>query len=588
MYIRRAALTLALMLSVSACSSGDKASSQSHTDNPLAGQTMVAAADPRAVDAGLEALAKGGNAVDAAIAVQSVLSLVEPQSSGLAGGAFLIYYDAGDKTVTMYDGREMAPASATPKLFYGDDDKRLPFVQGLASGRSTGVPGAVAMLDMAHKDHGKLPWADGFDAAYTLADKGFIVSPRLESMLKRSARFGLLNKQAAARDYFFPVDGETPLAQGDRRTNPQYAAALLEIQKGAENFYSGTIAQSIIAATRAAPRPGGMTLADFSAYKPRKREALCSDYRDYQICGAQPPSSGGVAVQSILRTLEPLNMAAHGPDSVLGWHYFIEGSRLAYADRDKYVGDDKFVDVPINPMLDADYLATRTALISPDRAISKVTAGDPAGFVRGQDMTPDSPGTSHMSIVDGQGNVVSMTTTVESAFGSQRMAMGMMLNNQLTDFSFVPVDDKGAPVANAVAPGKRPRSSMSPTIVLDDDGKFVLATGSPGGNSIIAYTAKTLVGMLDWGLTPQEAADLPNVIARGSRVKMETEGMPEDVIAALTAMGHNLALSDGEISGIHIVRVAPDGRGYIGAADKRREGVARTIIAPLNPGGKTD
>ena len=537
------------------------------------GQAMVAAADPRAVAAGLSVISEGGSAVDAAIAVQAVLGLVEPQSSGIAGGAFMMFYDAQTKRVTMYDGRETAPASATPKLFYGDDDKRLPYIQGIASGKSTGVPGVISMLHMAHEDHGKTPWARPFDRAISYGDEGFAVSPRMNKVLTRTAGYGLLAQNEAAKDYFF-VDG-APLPVGYLRTNKPYADSLRAIASDYRNMYRGPIAQAIIDESRKAPRPGGLTLQDFADYKPRKRDALCSGYKDMTICGAQPPSSGGVAVQSIMRTLEFTDIGENGPDTTRGWHTFIEASRMSYADRDLYVGDDAFVDVPTGAMLSGKYLESRAANIMPQKAMKNVKAGDPVNFKPGADMTPDSPGTSHISIVDSYGNALAMTTTVEGAFGSQRMAAGMMLNNQLTDFSFEPLDKSGNPAANAAAPGKRPRSSMSPTIVLDKNGDFVIATGSPGGNSIIAYTAKTLVGMLEWGLTPQEAADLPNVIARGSRVKMERSGMPQNVIIELEAMGHKLALSDGEISGIHTIARMADGS-LVGAADKRREGVAWT------------
>ena len=535
------------------------------------GEAMIAAADPRAAAAGLEVMSEGGTAIDAAIAVQAVLGLVEPQSSGIAGGAFMMVYDAKTKRVKMYDGRETAPASATPKLFYGDDDKRLPYIQGIASGKSTGVPGVVAMLHMAHEDYGKTPWARPFEPAIRYAEDGFVVSPRLEASLKRFGGYGILAQNENAKNYFF-TDGDT-LPAGFVRDNPDYAESLRSIAQNYRNMYRGPIAEAIIEASRLTPRPGELTLKDFADYKPRKRDALCSGYKNMAICGAQPPSSGGVAVQAIMRTLANTDIDQYGPQDAQGWHLFIEASRLSYADRDLYVGDDAFVDVPTGPMLEEGYLKSRAGLISPDNAMASVEAGDPAGFKPGTDLTPDSPGTSHFSIVDPYGNAVSMTTTVEGGFGSQRMAAGMMLNNQLTDFSFEPLDKTGQPIANAVAAGKRPRSSMSPTIVLDKNGDFLLATGSPGGNSIIAYTAKTLVGMLDWKLSPQDAADLPNVIARGNRVKMEKDGMPETVIKRLQSMGHNLALSDGEISGIHIIAKMPAGE-LVGAADKRREGVA--------------
>ncbi|MEE9347401.1 MAG: gamma-glutamyltransferase [Robiginitomaculum sp.] len=563
------ALSIALTI-VSSC----KAPSTAQTDKlESQNRAMIAAADPRAVKAGLEVINEGGSAIDAAIAVQAVLGLVEPQSSGIAGGAFLMYYDASDKSVTMYDGRETASAAVTPKLFYGDDDKPLPYFHGIVSGRSTGVPGAVAMLALAHEDHGNLPWARGFDSATTLADKGFVVSPRLSQSIAKFAQYGGLNLQQASREYFFQADGKTALEAGFVRTNAPYAKTLRAIADDYKNLYRGEIANAIIEAVQQEPRPGALTLEDFARHTATKRAALCSAYRAYQICGSQPPSSGGVAVASIMGALENFDMKSHGPDTTMGWHYFIESSRMAYADRDLYVADDAFVDVPIAQMLAKDYLKTRAALISDDKAIPTVKAGVFEGYPRARDRTPDSPGTSHMSIVDRAGNVVSMTTTVEGGFGSQRMAAGMYLNNQLTDFSFEPVDASGNPIANAAAPGKRPRSSMAPTIVLGKDGKFVLATGSPGGSSIIAYTAKTLVGMLDWGLSPQAAANLPNVIARNGSVRMEEAGITPAIIFELKAMGHNLKLSQGEISGIHIIRALPDGR-YIGAADPRREGVA--------------
>lgn len=546
------------------------------TENIAPDRVMVAAADPRAAAAGLRVLSEGGTAVDAAIAVQSVLGLVEPQSSGIAGGAFMIFYNAADQSVTMYDGRETAPMAVDDTLFLDADGKRLPYGQGIASGRSTGVPGAVAMLHLAHNDHGRLPWARGFDEAITLADKGFIVSPRMASSLQRSTRFGLLNDQKTARDYFYPEDGETPLPAGFIRDNAPYAATLRAIAKDYRALYNGEIPRAIIAAVQEEPRPGLLSEADFAAYKPVKRAALCSDYRAYRICGAQPPSSGGVATQAIMGMLENFDMSS-SVDTPQGWHHFIEASRLAYADRDQYVADDRFVNVPIGGMLDKDYLAARSGLIKSDSVMAKAVAGAPKGADNaGQDATPDSPGTSHFSILDRYGNVVSMTTTVEAGFGSQRMAAGMMLNNQLTDFSFVAIDAQGRKVANRVQPGKRPRSSMSPTIVLDGDGEFYIATGSPGGNSIIAYTAKTMLAMLDWGMTPQQAANLPNVIARGNSVRIEENRMDAETLSALEAMGHEVKRSQGEASGIHIIRKNADGS-LEGGADPRREGVAWTI-----------
>ena len=555
--------------------SGQKTDTQIAT-NIAPDSVMVAAADPRAVAAGLRVLSEGGTAVDAAIAVQSVLGLVEPQSSGIAGGAFMIFYDASDKSVTMYDGRETAPMAVDETLFLDAEGKRIRYANGIASGKSTGVPGAVAMLHMAHADHGKLPWARGFEDAIVLADDGFIVSPRMASSLQRSTRFGLLNDQETSRNYFYPEDGETPLAAGFVRDNAPYAATLRAIAADYRALYEGDIPRAIIAAVQEEPRPGLLSESDFAAYKPAKRAALCSDYRAYRICGAQPPSSGGVATQAIMGMLESFDMSA-SVDTPQGWHRFIEASRLGYADRDQYVADDRFVTVPIKGMLDDDYLAGRSDMIKDNSVMATVSAGTPPGAkMAGQDATPDSPGTSHFSILDSYGNVVSMTTTVEAGFGSQRMAAGMMLNNQLTDFSFVAVDSEGRKVANRVQPGKRPRSSMSPTIVLNSDGEFYIATGSPGGNSIIAYTAKTMVAMLDWNMTPQQAADLPNVIARGNTVRIEENRMDAATLTALETMGHDVKRSQGEASGIHIIRKNADGS-LEGGADPRREGVAWTL-----------
>lgn len=560
-----ASLLLATILTLPACQSGK---TQSGAE---AGTAMVASANPHATDAGLEVLRRGGSAVDAAIAVQTVLGLVEPQSSGIGGGAFMIVYDNKADKVWAYDGRETAPAAVTPELFYGEDGKPLRYFEGIASGRSTGVPGAMVMLSKAHEDYGTLAWGPQMEPAIKLAEDGFAISPRMAGLMKRASKYALGN-DANARDYFF-IDGtdETHPA-GFMRDNKLYANTLRALQDNPRALLEGEIAEKIIEATRNEPRPGTMTLADMAAYQPQKREALCSPYRDHKICGAQPPSSGGVAVQAILGMLETKDMAAMG-QSLEGWHTFAEASFLAYADRDQYVADDNFVSVPIKGMLDRDYLAERAALISNDAAIANVSAGLPDGAERGTDATPDSPGTSHFTVMDSSGLVVSMTTTVESVFGSQRMAEGFMLNNQLTDFSFRTHDKEGRPIANAPAPRKRPRSSMSPTIVFDANDEFLFTTGSPGGSSIIAYTAKTIVGMIDWGLSPQEAINLPNVIARNGSIRLEENKLDEDIITGLEGLGHKVVRSKGEISGIHIIYQNADGT-LTGGADPRREGTA--------------
>jgi gamma-glutamyltranspeptidase/glutathione hydrolase len=534
---------------------------------------MVAAANPLAVEAGLEVLRAGGSAVDAAIAVQAVLGLVEPQSSGIGGGAFLVHYDAATGDVVTFDGREVAPQGATPGMFLDAAGKPLPFAVAVRSGRAVGVPGVIAMLGMAHREFGRLSWSRPWQPAIRLAERGFPVSPRLNELIG----------SALARDAMLPAgrayltsDGRTPHAVGAILRNPDYASTLRQVAgRGARVFYEGPLAAAIVAGAAADPMPGSLTLADLAAYRPARLEPVCSGYRVYLVCGMRPPSSGGIGVLAALGILENFEMSSMGPGTVAGWHHLIEAQRLAYADRDKYVADDRLVAVPLAGLTDKDYLRSRAALVSPDRALGVVEAGKPPGApVRGRDATAEVPGTSHFVVVDPKGNAVSMTTTVESLFGSQRFVAGFFLNNQLTDFSFRPVDDRGEAIANAVAPGKKPRSSMSPTLVFRD-GAFELAVGSPGGNAIIAYVVKTLVGMLDWGLTPQQAVDLPNVIARGA-VVVETARIDPAVVESLKGMGHVFRDGRGEGSGLHAVRVTKDGR-LEGAADPRREGRAVAV-----------
>jgi gamma-glutamyltranspeptidase/glutathione hydrolase len=568
---------LALCLGLAACGSvNDWTRSLLNTSDTTdvveaRGPAMVAAANPHAVEAGLEALRSGGDAIDAAIAVQSVLGLVEPQSSGLGGGAFMLYFDAQSGETTVYDGRETAPASAGPDLFLDENGNALGFFDSVFSGHSVGAPGAIAMLAMAHEDHGVLEWGDGFDAAILLAENGFSVSPRLQNFIVALAPRTPIDEWPASRDYFFLDDG-SPLPVGHILRNPAYANSARSLASDWRNLYEGPLAEAIVDAVQAEPRPGGLTLTDLTAYTPLEREALCRPYRQYIVCGAPPPASGGVIVNEILGLLEPYDMSATGPDTTEGWRRFIEASRLAYADRDAYVADADFVTVPVEGLLDADYIANRSLLVQRDSAMPTALPGTPAGIAGpGADATPNSPGTSHFVIVDSDGDVISMTTTVESVFGSHRMAGGFFLNNQLTDFSRTPTNTGGALVPNAPAGGKRPRSSMSPMIVFDQDGVFVMATGSPGGSSIIDYTAKTLIGVLDWGLTPQQAIELPNVVARGDVVRIEN-GMNAEILDGLTALGFTLDANRGEISGIHIVQRLEDGT-LIGGADPRREGV---------------
>ncbi len=535
------------------------------------GGAMVAAANPLAVEAGLEILRQGGSAVDAAIAVQAVLGLVEPQSSGIGGGAFLLHYSAASGDVVAFDGREVAPRGATPELFLDTNGQPLPFFRAQKSGRSTGVPGAVAMLEMAHQELGKLPWAASWQPAIRLASDGFPVPPRLALLLRQAQGMDPLGEDA--RQYLMPK-GEA-MAEGQTLRNATYANTLQRIaREGAKGFYTGPVAKAIVVAATREPLPGTLSLEDLRDYRPQRLQPLCGPYRAYLVCGMRPPSSGGVAVLSVLGTLANFDMARNGPDSVRGWHLFVEAQRLAYADRDMYVGDDRFVQVPLAGLTDGDYLRSRAALIDPEHAMPTVSAGNPPGAAR---MAPDSgggfSGTSHFVVVDARGDVVSMTTTVESLFGSQRMAAGFFLNNQLTDFSFLPRGANGLPIANAPAAGKKPRSSMSPTIVFRD-GQFELAVGSPGGNGIIGYVSKSLVGMLDWNLTPQQAIDLPNIVARGPVL---AEGRLDPALReGLVSLGHRFGQGRGaEGSGLHAVRVLPDGR-LIGGADSRRDGVARS------------
>ena len=576
---RAAAVALAAALLIAGCAAvppppaSDSVAPEAQPARNWRAGAMVAAANPLAVEAGLRILRDGGSAVDAAIAIQAVLGLVEPQSSGLGGGAFMLHYDAATGDVVAYDGREVAPAGATPEMFLDAEGKPLPFFDAVKSGRSVGVPGVVAMLALAHREHGRLPWSAPWSPAIGIAERGFAVSQRMHDIILQGQRFTTLAPDAQR---YLTTDGSTALPVGHLLRNPEYARSLrLIARSGARALYEGPLAAEIVAAATRDPRPGTLSIADLKSYRPAKHEPVCRPYRVYLVCGMKPPSSGGIAVLSVLGTLENFDMAGSGAGTALGWHYLIEAQRLAYADRDRYVADDRYVKVPIAGLLDRNYLKSRAALISPERAMTTVTAGNPPGAERrGTDATDVENGTSHFVVVDGIGNVVAMTTTVESLFGSQRMAGGFFLNNQLTDFSFRAVDDSGQPIANAPAPGKKPRSSMSPTLVFQDGG-FRLAVGSPGGNAIIAYVSKAVVGMLDWRLTPQQAIELPNVIARGV-VALEEQRFDPALRAQLVALGHSIREGRGaaENSGLHAVMLMPDGT-LAGGADPRREGVAR-------------
>ncbi|MCS6624523.1 gamma-glutamyltransferase family protein [Roseibacterium beibuensis] len=577
--VRRSLIALAAgaSLALSGCVAGPAPGARATSpvpipQAPLARGPFVAAANPHAVEAGMAVLRRGGSAVDAAVAVQAVLGLVEPQSSGLGGGAFMMLFDASTGEVTSYDGRETAPAAATPELFH-ENGRPLPFGDAVLSGRSTGVPGAVALLAMAQEEHGRLGWNELFGDAERLARDGFVVSPRLANYI--AGRSGQARTRWA-NAYFTQADG-TRYVAGDVLRNPAYAETVAEIAAGgAEAFYEGRIAREIISTIGEGPRPGALTAADLAGYEPLERGALCRPYRIYIVCVPPPPSSG-VAVLQLLAMAELTPDILDGPASADAWTAFAQLQRLMYADRDRYVGDPAFVGVPVQGLLDPNYVAARAAQ-APTLVGAAEPGFPPGGVFAGPDATREPAGTSHFVIVDAAGNAVSMTTTVESVFGSGRMAAGFFLNNQLTDFSFEPLRPDGAPAANAVAADKRPRSSMAPVIILDRDGRFLGALGSPGGTSILAYNAKALIAVLDWGLSMDEAFALPNLVARGDGFGADTERFSADLREALAARGIALRPNASENSGLHgaIWRQGPDRVWrWDGAADDRREGVAR-------------
>lgn len=545
---------------------------------PGKGTYMVSAAHPEASKAGADILAAGGSAVDAAIAVQLVLTLVEPQSSGIGGGAYLLHWDEATHKLEAYDGRETAPAGVTPDLFLNDDGTPKSFFEAVVAGQSVGVPGAIAMLHMAHQEHGRLPWAELFEPAIRLAADGFVVTPRLNALIKWSPALPHL---PWAQEYFFTRDSNGELAALEPGTvlrNPAYAASLrLIAEQGPDVFYKGEIAEAIVAAVQNAVRfPGTLSMEDMATYRPLKRTPICLDYRDHKVCGMPPSTSGGLTSLQILGILENFDMEALVPGSAEAVHLITEASRLAYADRDLYIGDTDFVDVPVGAMLDKTYLASRARLIDPDSSLGVAEAGLPTAANSHGDLAPnaaqDRPSTSHFSIIDGDGNVVSLTTSIEAPFGSHHMAAGFILNNQLTDFSFLPEID-GMPVANAVAPNKRPRSSMTPTLIFDEDGAFYAAIGSPGGSRIIAFVTQTIVGLLDHDLSMQEAINQPRHVNRNGPLELEAETAIASHAEALRALGHEVIVQP-ITSGLHGIHRTE--AGLEGGADPRREGVVLT------------
>jgi gamma-glutamyltranspeptidase/glutathione hydrolase len=546
----------------------------------LEGRAMISAADKRAVEAGLAVMKQGGSAVDAAIAAHTVLGLVEPQSSGLGGGGYMVVYDRKSNTTTTFDGRETAPATATADYFTVNG-QNLGFVQAIQSGKSVGVPGAIALYKAAHDKFGKLTWDRNFEAAIKLADEGFIVSPRLAGSLGPRFQNGPLGKNPGSGEYFFP-NGKA-LAAGDRRTNPEYAATLRRVAKeGPAAFYSGQIADNIVKAVHAGEIGGELSLKDLADYKVLVKPSICGPYRDYSICSAPPSSSGGVAMNLIMSLYGSITAKSGATTEEAMLRDFVLAQQLGYADRDHYVADPAAVTVPVADLLNHIYIKSRAA--GGFKPGDTPEPGDPGAVLHnkpirdmwGRDTGANPPGTTHMSFVDFDGNAVSFTATVEGAFGSSRWTNGFVLNNQLTDFTRPP-QINGKLVANAPGPGKRPRSSMSPTIVLDKNGDVFMVTGSPGGNSIVGYVSKTLVAVLDWGKTAQEASALPNIVARGPIVSVETADATGKAWAkALTDAGFKIREVAGENSGLNLIVARPDK--FEGGADPRREGVAIEVV----------
>jgi gamma-glutamyltranspeptidase/glutathione hydrolase len=535
-----------------------------------ADRAMIATANPLATEAGYDILQQGGSAVDAAIAAQMVLGLTEPQSSGIGGGALLLLYDG--TRVVAFDGRETAPAAATSDRFLDTQGKPLALRDAVVGGRSVGVPGVLKMLDMAHKQYGKLPWATLFQPAMRLAEEGFPISRRLHLLLACDRHLRLVEP---TRSYFYQADG-TAKAIGTRLPNADYAHVLKLIgTQGAEAFYRGQLVEDMVQAVRQHPtHPGDLTAADFVAYEAKQRQPLQNTYRGYTVYGMPPPSAGGIAVLQILGILEPFALQHYQPLAVDSVHLIAEAERLAYADRARYAADSDFVDVPVAGLLDRQYLAARSQRISTMQSLGIAQPGEPhrtQPIQLGDDCALELPSTSHISIVDAQGYALAMTTSIEVAFGSCIMVNGYLLNNQLTDFSFMPTEH-GKLVANCIAAHKRPRSAMAPTLVFDQQGRFTMAVGSPGGSAIINYVAQTLIAMLDWHLDPQQAVSLPHYGSRNGPTELEHGCHLEALVPQLEARGHTVTLIDMPSGLSAILRTE---HGYAGGADPRREGTVK-------------
>lgn len=531
---------------------------------------MAAVASPYATDAAVEMLMQGGHAVDAAIAAHAVLGLVEPESSGLGGGGFMVVYEQATQNVRFLDGRETAPAGATADMFMRDGAP-TGYLEAWQSGHAVGVPGTIALYKLAHDNYGKLPWATLFEPAIRLASDGFVVSAKMANFLPQMAQITRLNENPGSAEYFYP--GGEPLRAGTIQRNPEYANTLQRVAtEGPDAFYRGEIAEAMAAAAQAGPNGGTMTVADIENYTAVERPAICGNWRSLNICSATPPSSGAmqIMIANLYDHLLPENPTRN--DQIKA---FVDAQRLAYADRDYYFGDPDYVNVPVQQLLDSRYIEYRGNNPAPPAAMPQhgdpsVVLGAGSAAVWAADSTIEAAGTTHFSIVDSEGNAVSATMTVESIFGSGRWAAGFVLNNEMTDFAR-DFDANEAEQANMIRPGARPRSSMSPTIILDAGNNLYMVTGSPGGNSIPAYTAKTVLGIVDWGMSVQESVNFPNIIARGDTVRVEI-GLEHGQAQAdqLRAAGYNVEETEGENSGLHVILVTEDG--LVGAADPRREG----------------
>lgn len=530
---------------------------------------MIASANPYASEAGAEMLRKGGNAIDAMVATQLVLGLVEPQSSGIGGGAFLVYWDAKKNALTTFDGRETAPLEVTPQLFQDEEGQPLKFYDAVVGGRSVGTPGTVKLMWDTHQKLGKLDWKTLLEPAIDLATNGFTVSPRLATLVDNDQEF--LQRSPAAKAYFFNQDG-SPIKAGQQLKNPDYAKTLQAIsEQGAKAFYQGKIAQDIVNTVRnETSNPGVLNLIDFTAYQVKEREPVCAPYRQYAICGMGPPSSGALALGQIMGILSHYPISDMGKDNEQSWRLLGDASRLAFADRGKYMADSDYVPMPTQGLLDRDYLEKRAELLKGNKALTETSAGSPPwSHVNNYalDEAIELPSTSHLSIVDKDRNVVSITTTIENGFGSRLMVGGFLLNNELTDFSFRSHVD-GVPIANRIEPGKRPRSSMAPTIVMENNQPY-MAIGSPGGSQIIGYVAKTLVAHLDWGLNLQQAIDLPNMNNRFGSFEIEKDTTAESWVPKLEKLGFKVQVKELN-SGVQAIKL--QGNSLVGAADPRREG----------------